>query len=147
MDDLGSIQVRPGVLFPIIDCRKWRVMHGEPQCSESRDLASCASCPHRVSREGNINDPPVLGEGRTTPPKRAKAPAEPSDGKWRGLGDVVASATKAVGISPCGGCQQRREALNRLVPFKGVNDDTAKNETTPDGSDPSGVAGGKDVVA
>lgn len=34
-----------------------------------------------------------------------------------GLGDVVAAATKAIGIKPCGGCQQRRQALNRIVPF------------------------------
>ncbi len=34
-----------------------------------------------------------------------------------GLGDVVAAATKAIGIKPCGGCQRRREALNKLVPF------------------------------
>lgn len=35
----------------------------------------------------------------------------------RGLGDVVANLTKAVGVKPCGGCQKRQEALNRLVPF------------------------------
>ncbi len=34
-----------------------------------------------------------------------------------GLGDVVAAATKAIGMKPCGGCQRRREALNKLVPF------------------------------
>lgn len=34
-----------------------------------------------------------------------------------GLGDVVAAATKAVGIKPCGSCQERREALNKLLPF------------------------------
>jgi hypothetical protein len=34
-----------------------------------------------------------------------------------GLGDVVAAATKAVGIKPCGSCQQRRETLNKLIPF------------------------------
>lgn len=34
-----------------------------------------------------------------------------------GLGDVVAAATKAIGIKPCGACQQRREALNKIVPF------------------------------
>lgn len=34
-----------------------------------------------------------------------------------GLGDVVAAATKAVGIQPCGGCQRRREALNKMLPF------------------------------
>ena len=32
-----------------------------------------------------------------------------------GLGDAVANATKAAGVKPCGGCQQRQEALNRRV--------------------------------
>jgi len=32
-----------------------------------------------------------------------------------GLGDVVAGATRAVGIQPCGGCKQRQAALNRWV--------------------------------
>ena len=35
----------------------------------------------------------------------------------RGLGDAIAAATTAVGIRPCAGCQKRKEALNRLVPF------------------------------
>lgn len=35
----------------------------------------------------------------------------------RGLGDVVARTASAMGIKPCAGCQKRREALNRLVPF------------------------------
>jgi hypothetical protein len=33
-----------------------------------------------------------------------------------GLGDVIAGATKAVGIKPCNKCQQRRAALNRATP-------------------------------
>lgn len=33
-----------------------------------------------------------------------------------GLGDVVAGATKAVGIQPCGKCQRRRQALNAATP-------------------------------
>ena len=33
-----------------------------------------------------------------------------------GLGDVIAGATKAVGIKPCGKCQQRQAALNRATP-------------------------------
>lgn len=37
--------------------------------------------------------------------------------KMRGLGDLVAKATKAVGIKPCGGCRKRQEKLNKLVPF------------------------------
>lgn len=36
--------------------------------------------------------------------------------KFRGLGDAVAAVTNAVGIKPCGGCQRRREALNRATP-------------------------------
>lgn len=35
----------------------------------------------------------------------------------RGLGDLVAAATKAVGIKPCEPCRKRQEALNRAVPF------------------------------
>jgi hypothetical protein len=33
-----------------------------------------------------------------------------------GVGDVVAGATKAVGIKPCGGCQKRQAAMNRATP-------------------------------
>lgn len=33
-----------------------------------------------------------------------------------GAGDVVAAATSAVGIKPCGACQRRREAMNRAMP-------------------------------
>lgn len=35
----------------------------------------------------------------------------------RGLGDTIARATKAVGIKPCGGCEKRREKLNKLIPY------------------------------
>lgn len=42
-----------------------------------------------------------------------------SHSKWTGLGDVIASATKAVGIKPCEPCRRRQEALNRMVPFGG----------------------------
>lgn len=38
----------------------------------------------------------------------------------RGLGDVVARVTKAVGIPPCPGCERRRADLNRAVPFPGA---------------------------
>jgi hypothetical protein len=39
----------------------------------------------------------------------------------RGLGDVIATITKAVGIEPCEGCKERQNALNRLFPFKTPN--------------------------
>lgn len=35
----------------------------------------------------------------------------------RGLGDVIAAATKAVGIQPCPRCKRTQEQLNRAVPF------------------------------
>ncbi len=35
-----------------------------------------------------------------------------------GLGDVVRRVTYAVGIRPCGGCQRRVDALNRLVALR-----------------------------
>lgn len=31
-----------------------------------------------------------------------------------GVGDLVAKLTKAFGIKPCSGCEQRRQVLNRL---------------------------------
>ena len=33
-----------------------------------------------------------------------------------GAGDLVASATKAVGVKPCGGCKRRQAALNAATP-------------------------------
>jgi len=36
-----------------------------------------------------------------------------------GLGDVIKSATYAVGIKPCGGCARRATALNRWMVFSG----------------------------
>ncbi len=38
--------------------------------------------------------------------------------RMRGVGDVVARITSAVGIKPCGGCKDRQEKLNRAFPFK-----------------------------
>ncbi|MEI6475735.1 MAG: hypothetical protein WCO75_10110 [Planctomycetota bacterium] len=33
-----------------------------------------------------------------------------------GVGDVVAGATKAVGIKPCSACQKRQAAMNKATP-------------------------------
>ncbi len=33
-----------------------------------------------------------------------------------GVGDVIAGATKAMGIKPCGGCAKRQAAMNRATP-------------------------------
>jgi hypothetical protein len=35
-----------------------------------------------------------------------------------GLGDVIAQMTKAIGIKPCGSCEERRKLLNKLIKFK-----------------------------
>ncbi len=34
-----------------------------------------------------------------------------------GLGDLVKGVTYAIGIKPCGGCEQRAAALNRWMRF------------------------------
>lgn len=34
-----------------------------------------------------------------------------------GLGDTIARITTALGIPPCRGCDERQDALNRLVPY------------------------------
>ena len=65
------------------------------------DLPADFACPFGVTDA-------ALRQGVVPPP-----PA----GHWRGLGDVIASATKAVGIKPCGGCKKRQAKLNALVPF------------------------------
>jgi hypothetical protein len=36
----------------------------------------------------------------------------------RGFGDTIASITKWFGIQPCGGCESRREVLNRWLPYR-----------------------------
>ncbi len=36
----------------------------------------------------------------------------------RGLGDTIAKVTAALGIKPCGGCKERQEKLNKLLPYK-----------------------------
>ncbi len=36
-----------------------------------------------------------------------------------GLGDAVKRMTYAVGITPCGGCEQRAATLNRWLAFSG----------------------------
>jgi hypothetical protein len=73
------------------------------------------------------------------------------NGLWvperRGLGDLVASWTKRMGIRECGGCSRRRAALNRMVPFKGARPISGglgiggqyynSSEAGCDGSDPN----------
>lgn len=46
-----------------------------------------------------------------------KPKPKPKKERLRGLGDVIAKATKAVGIEPCGGCKTRQAKLNKAFPF------------------------------
>lgn len=46
--------------------------------------------------------------------RKPQTPEEPA--RVRGLGDVVAKATKAVGIQPCAPCERRRNWLNKYFP-------------------------------
>jgi len=52
--------------------------------------------------------------------RRAKSlPAATGKIPSRGVGDTIAKVTTAIGLSPCGGCKNRQEALNKLFPYKG----------------------------
>lgn len=51
-------------------------------------------------------------------PHRVRLPGFISD-EDIGLGDVIKRATSAVGIKPCGGCEQRAAALNQWLTFSG----------------------------
>lgn len=120
------------------DCVHWRIVGHEPNCAIHRDPSTCGTCEFRKSRNGNFRHPPVyyvpsmhpelakMDREKKEPRTSSERPIEKpccqdkvmeADGKIRGLGDVVAAATKAVGIKPCGGCQKRREALNKMFPF------------------------------
>lgn len=46
------------------------------------------------------------------PPKKVHANCKP-----RGLGDTIASITRAIGIQPCGKCKQRQQKLNQVFPY------------------------------
>jgi len=61
--------------------------------------------------------------------------AAPPRKKWDGLGDVIASATKAVGIQPCNSCEQRRKMLNGMMPF-GTAAEAAAAAPKPDAEQP-----------
>jgi len=53
---------------------------------------------------------------RIEPPRyRVRVPG--FTGEEVGLGDVIARATRAVAIRPCGGCARRAASLNQLVRF------------------------------
>jgi len=50
-------------------------------------------------------------------------------GRDRGLGDTIKRAAEALGAKTCGGCQGRREALNRLTRKLYDSGDEGRSET------------------
>lgn len=108
----GTVRLPSGISLSILDCKSWHISAGKPACRKDLDVSACATCASRESRNGNLHDPPLFGKA---------AKKEP----LRGLGDVVAAATKAVGIKPCGGCKERQKLLNKIVPF-GKKEDNAQ---------------------
>jgi len=112
------------------DCLGWYVRGMTPCCRLGLDLATCLGCDRREARNGNYTDPPIYVLDDAPPP----APKPP----MRGLGDVIARATTAVGIRPCGGCKKRQEALNRLVPFNEKPPPDAPPPVAADGGEESG---------
>jgi hypothetical protein len=54
---------------------------------------------------------------RETKPHRVRLPGFIKSEDEIGLGDVVKRVTYAMGIQPCGGCEQRAAALNRWMTF------------------------------
>jgi hypothetical protein len=118
------------------DCVNWRIVGSAPNCALHMDPAGCPTCDKRVSRRGNFRHPPVYYVPSVHPALSAQKPeqepaieapkdekpccqetVEKSRSRIRGLGDVVAAATSAVGVKPCGGCKKRQEALNKMFPF------------------------------
>ena len=117
---IGTVTVRPDLSLPIVDCKGWYVAGREARCRKGLDVFGCPSCPQRVSREGDLRNPPVYGRGDAPAPRAAPVPpsAQPAPPeRIRGLGDVVHKVTSRLGIRECGGCKKRREALNKAVPF------------------------------
>jgi hypothetical protein len=61
-------------------------------------------------------DEPKTSEPRPREPHRVRLPGFLIEDEV-GLGDVIKRATYAIGIGPCGGCEQRAQTLNRWVHF------------------------------
>jgi len=129
---IGTLNVS-GISLPIIDCKSWRVAGTSPFCTRNLDATRCDTCEQRETRNGNIVDPPLflgarpaVARAKLTKEMQPPAPGTVAPPRMRGLGDVVAAMTSAVGIKAgsCGPCAKRREALNRLVPF-------GQKETSP----------------
>jgi len=62
------------------------------------------------------NNAQVEQDKNRSQPHRVRLPGFVSD-QDIGLGDVIKRATSAIGIQPCGGCEERAALLNRWLVF------------------------------
>jgi hypothetical protein len=90
-------------------------------------------------RFGKMVTENVLASGMKTKrsdPFRIRIPRRTIGRSSLGLGDIIAMATSAVGVKPCGGCKERAAYLNSLLMLEGVESASAKNDTYGE-ADPS----------
>jgi hypothetical protein len=80
---------------------------------------------------GSNGDGDMIRVGSTQDYLNVRGKKDAPANKLRGLGDVIAAATKAVGIKPCEPCRKRQEALNRLVPFGNGNEKPPSADQLP----------------
>lgn len=76
----------------------------------------------RKETEPVVESPAVETESTAAPaprPFQVRLPGFIRPEEEVGLGDVIKRATYKVGIKPCGGCERRAAALNRMVRFSG----------------------------
>ena len=74
-----------------------------------------------VNEQVEAREPAELNEGFPQP--------QPASSK--GFGDTIAKMTSKVGIKPCGGCQKRKELLNKMLPYKTENTETNADNNEP----------------
>lgn len=46
--------------YVIENCKNWRILNGAPDCKLNLDLNKCNTCPSKIFRNGNYNDPQIV---------------------------------------------------------------------------------------
>jgi hypothetical protein len=84
-------------------------------CRHSRVLAPSGVVPPKLCQICRWLDTP--SDGLRPLPTLDQIERDPSPPRSRGLGDTIVRLTRWLGLRPCGKCQRRRDALNRLFPY------------------------------
>jgi hypothetical protein len=72
-------------------------------------------CPNCGRTQPRLNRRQFCACGHELGTEPVQGPQQPN--RDRGFGDTVYRITSAIGIPHCGGCEQRRETLNRWIPY------------------------------